>query len=60
MNDEQPKVTRSWLRYDDVYCVRGNEWAGPEHDTVYVVEGEGIVCVRHITDEERQRAVPQT
>ncbi len=56
-----PKVTRSWLRFDDVECVRGgHHWAGPEGDLCYVVDGEGMVCPEHITDAERQRAVPQT
>lgn len=53
-----PTVTRTRLFDDDVWCVRGKEWAGPEGDTCYVVKGEGVVCSEHVTDEERARAVP--
>lgn len=52
-------VIRTWLRSDDVECVRCNRWAGPEGDTVYVVADEGIVCTECVTDEESARAVRQ-
>jgi hypothetical protein len=45
-------ITRTWLRFDDCRCVRGDHWAGPEGDTVYVVAGQGLVCPEHITAAE--------
>lgn len=54
-----PEVIESWLRWNDVECVRGDHLAGWEEETCYVVVGEGVVCVEHITDEERARARPQ-
>lgn len=57
--DVTPDVIRTWLRFDDVICVRGDHWAGPEGDTAYVVDGEGVVCDEHITDDERARARSQ-
>lgn len=49
-------ITRTWLRFDDCRCVRGNHWAGPEHDEVYVIPGEGLVCPDHVTDDEKRAA----
>ena len=34
------KVTVTWLRFDDVECVRCRRFAGEEGETVYVVDGE--------------------
>lgn len=53
---EEPQVTRTWLRFDDVECVRCRRRAGPEGDTVYVVEDEGLVCVDCITEGEKGAA----
>lgn len=55
----QPDVTRSWLRFDDVLCVRCKGWAGPEGDRVWVVDGEGCVCDECVTDDEKARAHDQ-
>lgn len=54
---ELPKVIVSWLRWDDVECVRCNRYAGPEYATCWVVEG--VVCPDCITEAEKARAVPQ-
>lgn len=50
---EAMKVTVTWLRFDDVECVRCRRFAGEEGETVYVVDGEGCVCVDCITQPER-------
>ena len=49
----EPNVKRTWLRFGDVECVRCRRWAGPEGDTCYVVEGEGVVCTECITEDEK-------
>lgn len=54
----EPVVIRTTLFDDSVTCVRGKEWAGLEGDPCWVVDGEGVVCAEHVTDEERARAVP--
>lgn len=41
----EPLWFRTWLRYDDVDCVRCRRWCGWEDDDVYVYKGEGLVCV---------------
>lgn len=50
------KVLRTWLRYDDVECVRCKRLAGYEEETCYVV-AEGVICTECVTPEEVARAV---
>jgi hypothetical protein len=52
-----PEVRVTWLRLDDVECVRGHHWAGPQDERCYVVIGEGVVCEEHITIAEVTRAL---
>lgn len=35
---------KTWLRFDDVQCVRCRRLCGPEGAVVYRYEGEGMVC----------------
>lgn len=51
-----PDVLRTWLRYDDVECVRCKRLAGYEEETCYVVT-EGVICTECVTPSEAQRAV---
>lgn len=48
-------VLRTWLRFDDVECVRCQRWCGPEGDVVYVVD-DGCVCNDCITPAETAEA----
>lgn len=35
---------KTWLRFDDVECVRCRRSCGPEGEVAYRYEGEGMVC----------------
>ena len=37
--------TKTWLRFDDVECVRCRHLAGPQDGVAYHYEGQGVVCV---------------
>ena len=54
----EQEVIKSWLRFDDVVCVRCREYCGVEGEDVWVVEG--CVCDECITSAEKQRARPQS
>jgi hypothetical protein len=56
VSDEPTAVTATWLRYDDVECVRCDHLCGPEYSLVYVVADEGFVCGACITPGEVTRA----
>ena len=36
---------KTWLRFDDVECVRCRRLCGPEGAVAYRYPGEGMVCV---------------
>ena len=55
-NVTNPIVKITWLRFDEVECIRCKRVAGDTDDTCWVVEGEGIVCDRCITPAEDARA----
>ena len=52
----EPTVKSTWLRFDDVECVRCRRWAGPEGETCWVVTGGGMVCDECVTPSEEARA----
>jgi hypothetical protein len=44
MSDTPTEFERTWLRFDDVTCVRCGRYCGPTGAPVYVYKGEGMVC----------------